>query len=143
VSRAAHLVRRFAGSLSTRRPADALAVQHLTAAELDLWRRFGPADQRHSLAVTRRLLAAHPDAPRHEVAAALLHDIGKVDSGLGTVRRVTATLVAGDDRSRRYRDHERLGAAMLRAVGSDPRIVSIVAGDPSPGRDRIALADDV
>jgi putative nucleotidyltransferase with HDIG domain len=77
------------------------------------------------------------------VAAALLHDIGKVDAGLGTFRRVVATIVAPGDRSRRYRDHERLGAAMLRALGSDERTVRIVAGEPSPERHRIDAADDV
>jgi putative nucleotidyltransferase with HDIG domain len=143
MSQAAHLVRRFLGSWSKRVPDDALAARHLNAAELALWRRLAPADQRHALQVAERLLAAHPDAPRHEIAAALLHDIGKLDSGLGTLRRVAATLVVSGDRSRRYHDHERLGAAMLRSVGSDERTVAIVAGEPSPERHRIDAADDV
>jgi len=143
MTHAAHLVRRFAGSLSSRVPDDALAVEQLSPPELALWRRLGPADRRHSLHVAHRLLAAHPQAARHEVAAALLHDIGKLDAGLGTLRRVAATLVAVGDRGRRYRDHERLGAAMLRAAGSDERTVAIVAGEPSPERHRIDAADDV
>lgn len=143
MSHAVHLVRRFVGSLSSRVPDDTLAVDHLDAAELALWRRFASADQRHALLVARRLLDAHPDAPRHEVAAALLHDIGKLEAGLGTLGRVAATLVVTGDRSRRYRDHERLGAAMLRSVGSDERTVAIVAGEPSPERHRIDVADDV
>jgi putative nucleotidyltransferase with HDIG domain len=143
VSQAAHLVRRFIGSLSSRVPDDALAAGHLNAAELVLWRRLAPADQRHALLVAERLLAAHPHAARHEIAAALLHDIGKLDAGLGTLRRVAATLVVAGDRSRRYHEHERLGAAMLRSVGSDERTVAIVAGEPSPERHRIDAADDV
>ena len=143
MTQAAHLVRRFAGSLSARRPDDTLAAQSLDPAELALWRRFGAADQRHSLVVAQRLLAAHPDAPRHEVAAALLHDIGKLDAQLGTFRRVAATVLVTGDRDRRYRDHERLGAALLRSVGSDERTVAIVAGEPSPERHRIDAADDV
>lgn len=143
MTHATHLVRRFAGSLSKRLPDDALAARHLDAAELALWRRFGPADQRHSLLVAERLLAAHPDAPRHEIAAALLHDIGKLDAGLGTFGRVVATLAPIGDRARRYRDHERIGAAMLRSVGSDERTVAIVAGKSSPARNRIDAADDV
>jgi putative nucleotidyltransferase with HDIG domain len=143
VTQAAHLIRRFARSLSSRLPDDALAAGHLEPAELALWRRFGAADRRHSLEVAQRLLAVHPDAPRHEVAAALLHDIGKLDARLGTLRRVAATLIVAGDRGRRYRDHERLGAAMLRTVGSDARTVSIVAGEPSTERERIDAADDV
>ena len=139
----AHLARRFVGSLSGGRPDPAPAVAVLTPAELRLWSAFDPADQRHSLLVAERLVAAHPDAPRHERAAALLHDIGKLDAGLGTVGRVVATLVVVGDRGRRYRDHERLGAAMLRCVGSDPRVVALVAGDVSDGRARLEMADDV
>jgi len=77
------------------------------------------------------------------VAAALLHDIGKLDAQLGTFRRVAATVLVTGDRDRRYRDHERLGAALLRSVGSDERTVAIVAGEPSPERHRIDAADDV
>jgi putative nucleotidyltransferase with HDIG domain len=143
MSHVAHLVRRFVGSVSNRVPDDGLAARHLDDGELALWRRLGAADQRHALHVAERLLAAHPEAPRHEVAAALLHDIGKLDAGLGTLGRVAATLVVTGDRSRRYRDHERLGAAMLRTAGSDPRTIAIVAGEPSPERRRIDAADEV
>lgn len=143
MSSVGHLVRRFAGSLSWRRPGDAFAAAHLSAPELALWRRFSAADQRHSVRVAERLLAAHPCADRHEVAGALLHDIGKLDAQLGTAARVVATIVTTGDRSRRHRDHERIGAAMLRALGSDPRLVDLVAGVPSPARSRLESADDV
>ncbi len=139
----AHLVRRFVLSLSTRRPDPAPAACVLSPAELRLWLALDPADQRHSLLVADRLVAAHPDAPRHERAAALLHDIGKLDAGLGTVGRVAATVVVTGDRGRRYRDHERLGAAVLRSVGSDPRVVALVAGTASEGRARLARADAI
>lgn len=143
MSRRGHLVRRFAGSLSTRRPDEAPAVAVLSPGELRWWRALAPADQRHSLLVAGRLVAADPDVPPHERAAALLHDIGKVDADLGVFARVAATVVAADDRARRYRDHERLGAALLRSVGSDPRVVAIVAGGESAARSRLERADDV
>jgi hypothetical protein len=64
------------------------------------------------------------------VAAALLHDVGKVESGLGTFARVGATLVAaGVGRKRlarrsgrlgRYVRHDALGGDLLEAAGSDP-----------------------
>lgn len=138
-----HLARRFTGSLGRHRPEPGFAARVLRPAELELWLRFDPADQRHSLIVAERLLARHPGAPDVEVAAALLHDIGKLDAGLGTMRRVGATLLAAGDRSRRHRDHERLGAALLRSIGSDVRTVDIVAGVASPARSRVEAADDV
>jgi putative nucleotidyltransferase with HDIG domain len=138
-----HLARRWAGSLSKEVPDPAPAAAVLTPAELALWLRFGAADQRHALAVAARLVAAHPDASRDEVAAALLHDIGKIDTGLGTGGRVLATVWAVGERAHRYRDHERLGAAMLRSVASNADVVSVVAGEPSPARERVEAADDV
>jgi hypothetical protein len=101
----------------------------------------GP-DRRHAIGVARgtvRLLG--PDhAPREVIAAALLHDVGKVESSLGTLWRVWVTLAAmavGRDRlvkwassapsrqhpSRRarvglYLAHDRLGAELLEVAGS-------------------------
>lgn len=143
MSHVVHLARRFTGSLGRRRPDPGFAARVLRPAELELWLRFDPADQRHSFIVAERLLARHPEAPDVEVAAALLHDVGKLDAGLGTMRRVGAALFAADDRTRRHRDHERLGAALLRSVGSDARLVDIVAGVASPARSRLETADDV
>ena len=53
------------------------------------------ADRRHAVVVARRVDATLGTAATREVpAAALLHDAGKIDSGLGPVRRAAAT-VAG------------------------------------------------
>ena len=64
--------------------------------ELGLWRRMSGADRRHSVVVARRvesvlggpegpdLAAAAGDGGTPLLAAALLHDVGKVRSGLGT-----------------------------------------------------------
>jgi hypothetical protein len=64
------------------------------------------------------------------VAAALLHDVGKVEAGLGTFARVGATLLGGalgrerlshrPGRVGRYLRHDVLGADLLAAAGSDP-----------------------
>ena len=76
-------------------------------------------DRRHSILVARRFVEFAPEASRAEVAAALLHDVGKLASGLGTFARVVATVVGPrTDRFRPYHDHERLGAEMLAAAGS-------------------------
>ena len=81
------------------------------------------------------------EPPGNVVVAALLHDVGKVESGLRTPGRVVATLVWAvlDDgtagrwaeqprglRSRlgRYRRHPEIGGRLLRRVGADPLVVT-------------------
>ncbi len=138
--RALHLIRRFAGSLRPGgpRPADvAWAESHLLDAERALWRSMPGADRRHSVGVARRVQAAlGSDATRPVLAAALLHDVGKTVSGLGTYGRVIATLsgaVGGHDQAetwsaargftRRvglYLRHAELGGDQLALAGSDP-----------------------
>lgn len=141
-----HLARRFATSLSRREPPaaeTAWGVGHLLPAEAELWQRMAVQDRRHSLLVARRFAERQPDHSRAELAAALLHDIGKVDCGLGTWRRVLAT-VAGPRTAtfRRYHDHERIGAELLAAAGSDAVSIELVLGR---GRAAAALrsADDI
>ena len=90
-----HLARRFATSLSPRPPSaeDATwAERHLLSPEIALWRRMPAQDRRHSVEVARRFLHARPEATRAEMAGALLHDVGKIDAGLGTIGRVVATI---------------------------------------------------
>jgi len=87
--------------------------------------------------VGRRVQVALADrATRPVLAAALLHDVGKTDSGLGTFGRVAATLVgrvlgpsrtSPSSRVGRYLRHDELGAALLGAAGSDPLVVSWAA----------------
>ena len=104
-----HLVRRFVGSLRPGGPSAAereWAEAQLLPGELDLWRRMSGPDRRHSAEVARRVERALGDrATRPVLAAALLHDVGKLDAHLRTYGRVVATLagaVVGHD-SRRSR----------------------------------------
>jgi hypothetical protein len=61
----------------------------------------------------------------------LLHDVGKVQSGLGWLGRIVATLIGPrTDRFRLYHQHEELGAEMLRSV-SDGETVGLVRGEGS------------
>lgn len=129
---ARHLSKRFAGMLS-RRPVGesdlAWVNSVLSAGEAELWRRLSAADQRHSVLVGHRFTTDVPDAGRDDVAAALLHDIGKIDSGLGVWLRVMATIAGPRTaRFRSYHDHVALGADMLIAVGSTARTVHLVGG---------------
>jgi hypothetical protein len=115
-----HLARRFFGSISGREPAaadEAWVAGILGPGELRLWRRMSPADRRHAIGVARAVpLALAP--------AALLHDVGKTVSGLGTFARVAATVLgwAGRDRWHGrvgdYLHHDVLGADLLREAGS-------------------------
>lgn len=102
----------------------------------------GP-DRRHALGVAKQtvgLLAPEP-VPRAVVAAALLHDVGKVEAGLGTFARVAVTLAAmlagrerivaagrrpgrpgrpgSSGRCSAYLAHDRIGADLLAAAGAE------------------------
>ena len=132
VAHLGHLMRRFFGSLSRRPPAAAdVAWVHtqLLQAEVALWEAMPARDRRHSVVVARRFAALIAEARRAEVAGALLHDVGKTQSGLGTLRRVVATVVG--PRTKRfaaYHDHEALGIVMLRGVGSEPETLALIEG---------------
>ena len=141
---AGHLVKRFFGSLLPIGPsaADAAwAEEHLLEDERDVWRKMSRQDRRHACGVARRATdALGDDATRPVVAAALLHDCGKVVADLGTYGRVIATLsgkVAGRDvamawsetrgftrRVGLYVEHPRLGADLLGMAGSAPLTVA-------------------
>ena len=134
MTHAGHLVRRFLGSLKPGGPPpadEAWARDVLLIGERPLWDRMSGPDRRHAVAVARRTEAAlGARATRPVVAAALLHDVGKVDSGLGTFARVGATVVTAvvgrkrlarrAGRLGRYSAHDAIGADLLAAAGSDP-----------------------
>lgn len=137
---AVHLATRFAGALSAAAPAPAdeawvgsvLGDQSSTH---HLWARMSAPDRRHAIGVARQVDEACGGAGGDVLAAALLHDVGKVIAGLGTLARVPATLAglaggrslvaAWSDRPagvrRRvgdYLTHDVLGARLLREVGA-------------------------
>ena len=126
-----HLAARFFVSLSPRPPEpeeEEWAQSQLLPGELELWKRMSNQDRRHSATVARRFAAAWPQATRAEVAGALLHDVGKIECGLGTWGRVAATIVGR--RGRRftlYHDHERIGADLAAAAGSAQETVDLIA----------------
>ncbi len=143
-----HLAVRFVGALDPRgpRPGDeAWAEAQLLPGEVDLWRSMSGPDRRHAVGVARSTLAllespasdADASVGRPVIAAALLHDVGKVSSGLGTFARVAVTVAAmvlgrsrviegagraGGWRRRAadYLAHDAIGARLLSEAGSDP-----------------------
>lgn len=157
-----HLACRFFGSLRPGgpRPADAdWAKTVLSVAELRLWERLPGPDRRHSVEVARevkRLLGPESTAP--VLAAALLHDVGKLDAGLRTPGRVAATVIgmtAGSNtvsrwaqkrgfrgRAARYLQHPQRGADLLSGAGSDPLVVAWARDHHLPP-DRCRIAGDL
>jgi hypothetical protein len=148
-----HLARRFAGSLWPGGPGpagEAWARRWLNPGEAELWSRLPGPDRRHAVGVAHRVATALGDAdgagvPTPVLAAALLHDAGKVESGLGTFRRVGVTLLAGGlgrarvagwaerpggwpRRAGQYVRHDAIGRSLLEAAGSDP-LTSAWAGE--------------
>ncbi|HWE55972.1 MAG TPA: hypothetical protein VG435_10685 [Acidimicrobiales bacterium] len=139
-----HLAVRFFGALDPRGPSapeERWALDWLLPGEQDLWRRMSGPDRRHAAGVARdtaTLLAPAP-AAREVMAAALLHDVGKVESGLGTIARVGVTVAAigvGRDRLtstagggvrgrvRDYLIHDQIGASLCQAAGSHPTTIA-------------------
>lgn len=132
-----HLARRFFASVFARSPGPGdqdWVAGVLDTGELELWRQQPRYDRSHSVGVARRVDAAlAADSEPRWLAAALLHDVGKVRCGLGVMGRVVGTLLmAGLGRARvrswagrsgwrarfgRYATHGELGAEMIRARG--------------------------
>ncbi len=93
---AGHLLRRFFGAIRPGPPGredETWAVAGLSDAEQALWFRMSNPDRRHAVGVARAVAAElGSEATQPVLAAALLHDVGKVVSGLRTPARVVATL---------------------------------------------------
>ncbi len=146
VTHLAHLARRFATSLSRQPPTaadEAWAASWLSPTEIGLWRRMSNGDRRHAVAVGRRFVARRPGTTRAEMAGALLHDVGKVDAGLGTLGRVVATVVGPrTERFRQYHDHEAIGARWADEAGADAVTVALIEGHGAAAAD-LRAADDV
>ncbi len=151
---AVHLTRRFFASLRPGGPAEvdrAWVETVLSHSEYELWERLYPPDRRHSAFMARRVQrelggggfvggAPLREDMRWVLAAALLHDVGKIESGLGTWGRVSATIAAkvlgaeyvagwigrGGWRGRvgRYLNHPEIGAELLRGARSNPCTVA-------------------
>lgn len=141
---AGHLAKRFVTSLWPLGPGavDETWVRGiLSEREHRLWREMSRADRRHAAGVARRVERQMGDEAGPPVlAAALLHDVGKTASRLGTYGRVIATLAgmaagrgmaeawsARSGFTRRvglYLRHDELGGDMLAMAGSDPLTIA-------------------
>jgi response regulator RpfG family c-di-GMP phosphodiesterase len=138
-----HLARRFFTSLSKRPPVGkdiAWVNEKLLENEFELWCRMKPHDQRHSVEVARRFSELHPTFSRDEVAAALLHDIGKVHSELGVMGRVIATIVGPKgEKFRRYHEHELIGLNLCRNAGSSAETLRLLDWSTQESRNNLIV----
>ena len=121
MSNAMHLSRRFFRSLKPGGPSDAdrsWVETTLSEDEYGLWCHMSGPDRRHSTQVARdvdRILGNEASLP--VLAAALLHDIGKIEAG--TFEHVSAYL-----RVVQVKAHPASEAA-----GLDPEFGGVAAGD--------------
>jgi len=138
-----HLVKRFFGSIFAKElslEAQGWVSDRLLGGEKLIWNQLSVEDQCHSHEVALNVflrcqdeLDVSDEKLRTIVAAALLHDCGKLVSGYGTYRRVGATLFwlvvpssnakkwvnkKGLKKLAQYRLHPELGAKMLKEAGS-------------------------
>ena len=151
-----HLAGRFLGALRPGGPsaADRAWVEAvLEPQEFALWARQPGHDRRHSAEVARQVEAALAGGPHTDdsrwLACALLHDIGKLASGLGIFGRVLATLFgrATDGavadweeqagmrrRIALYLRHPELGADMIELAGGRAEVAHWAAAHHDPAR---------
>ena len=136
-----HLVRRFFSTARARAP-EREEVDWvrgiLSDREFGLWLQMSSADQLHSISVAQR---AETELPGDEtvVVAGLLHDVGKTAVRSGLAIRVVASVVKpfatqqklsqwtsdGSFRSdvASFIDYPRIGADLLRSIGSDDFVI--------------------
>jgi hypothetical protein len=150
-----HLTSRFVRALwpGPPRAADTEWVATMLPPELlAVWSKMPSHDRRHSIGVARSVEAALAGTPaegdQRWITAALMHDVGKLDAGLGVYGRVVATVsgaVAGGAMAdvwstkrgftRRvglYLRHPELGANRIRILGGPHEAAAWAAAHHTP-----------
>jgi hypothetical protein len=137
-ARPSHYAARFVASVAGRGPTPEereWARSLLEPAERDLFDKLGRADAREAIDTARRadaLFAAEGrDAEPRWLAAALLHDVGKLDARLGPVRRALATTLG-------FAGARRLSYSW-REAGGIRRRIALYLLHPQIGADRLKL----
>jgi len=155
-----HLSKRLWGSLRARP-----LLEHekdwvssfLLEGEFLLWCTMDVRDQRHSFEVAQRFARSlemstlinsallEKEPKREAVAAALLHDVGKVVSKLSTLERVAVSIVgARTERFRSYLKHEEVGLELCRQTGSTAGTLELLRGTGDPRiQEHLRRADDI
>jgi hypothetical protein len=142
-ARKARQLRQHLGARVTPEERRALSAW-LRPAEIALFDAMRPADQRHGLAVAAYLRGAGV-GDRDVLAAGVLHDCGKGDTGPGPrvawslgerfgpwVVRAAGYLPGWRAALARLRDHADLSARALESAGLSPRAVALVREQEAP-----------
>jgi putative nucleotidyltransferase with HDIG domain len=164
---ALYRVRQFAQAAAAivrpNRRDEEMAAHHLSPAALALFRAMPRYDRRHALAVARSLVRDGYDNP-HLIAAALLHDAGKMcnpDGRVALLHRVLVVLgrmfapallewlgrdpTPGGDVARwrrpfyTQRHHATLGADLALQAGCSPETVALIRRHEGCGADEDPL----
>lgn len=149
-STSVYRVRQFFAAVTAGHLSEAdqgLVERYLSPAQQRLFERMPANDQQHAIAVAHTLLDRGWDGAEI-VQAALLHDIGKADSGLRLVYRVAIVLLraawpaglkwlaAADAGWRRpfhvHLHHPEIGARLAAEAGSASRVVELILLHQSP-----------
>lgn len=138
MNRVHHLTKRFFGALSDQEISSEdrqWAESHLGVGEFALWSRMPNHDQRHAVAVSRRVESALlvsnncPENSTNWIEVSLMHDVGKLPSRLSVLGRVNATVLGGiakklgipssrlGHRIDLYVNHNSIGAALIIEAG--------------------------
>lgn len=147
---AVYRVRQFFAALTAGEPTQAdraLIARFLSPAQQRLFKRMSRNDQKHALAVARRLMSkGWSDVEL--IQAALLHDVGKAGGGLHLGYRVAIVLLrafwpagldwlASSDHGWRrpfhvHQHHPEIGARLAAEAGSSSRVVELIRQHQSP-----------
>lgn len=126
---------------------DHWATRWLTPTELQIWRKMPPPDRRHGLRVAAHVLQAMPAAPETLLAAALLHDCGKVGRQYRSSERVLAGLLPHTvaevlpwPPAQAKAHHAIWGAHEILRLGGRAAVASLVARHHAPAGDPLAEA---
>lgn len=140
---ARHRVGQFVGAMSARlRPPESGAATAVLPPELfTLFLRMPPEDRRHGLDALHRLKAEGRSEPLL-LQAALLHDVGKAESGILVLHRIARVLLAKRARPlwrglsgaptgwRRpfwvLAHHAERGAVWVESLGAPPELVALI-----------------
>ena len=139
-----HLAARFLDYVRAKPLTDAerkIVISSLTGEEAHIFFEQGPKDQAHGFAAALVVLESD-QSTGERIRAAMLHDVGKRNAGLGVLGRVAATALIkmGLPLTRRftlYRDHGPLGAADLEVAGSPPLVVEFARAHHSSRPDTV------
>ena len=150
LSRLAYRLRQFWNALPIprKRVESEALLPHLSPSQIVLFRRMQPSEQAHSYQVLERLKAAGQTDP-DLLAAALLHDVGKVLYPLSILDRVVIVLGKRFFRSKarqwsegapnRFRrpfvvavHHPAWGADLSRQAGASARTVDMIRRHQDP-----------